>query len=528
MGGSGRRPAMKLSLGVKVGTSLALTPQLQQAIRLLQLSSLELEQEVQNQLDSNPLLERMDEEFPSQSGEVTDTSYSQPLESHGSSTEQSSLTESGQPAEDDQRPLDAQMEITQLGDELPVDTQWDDVFSQQGTAGSPDDEEREQNLGGHETLAEVLRWQLSLARFSPVDTLIAYCLIDSIDDRGYVTESLAEILNAVQAQLSQLETTDASTQGQAINWQEEVGPEEVEVVLKRIQHFEPAGVAARDLRECLLLQLRALPSDTPYRDEASRVLEHHELLVNHELAKLLKMTRLTEGLLREALTLIKTLTPYPGLRYQASERDYQTPDVVVRRKGDRWEVLLNTDHLPRLRVNNFYAGMIRRADQSADNQYLKQNLQEARNFIKSIEERHKTLLKVASCIVLHQRAFLEHGPQAMKPLILRDIADEVELHESTVSRITTQKFLLTPRGLFELKYFFSSHVSTSTGGECSSTAIRAMIKQMVSAEDPRKPLSDNTIAERLKAEGIDVARRTIAKYRESLHIPSSSDRKRLI
>ncbi|MEC7120914.1 MAG: RNA polymerase factor sigma-54, partial [Pseudomonadota bacterium] len=222
------------------------------------------------------------------------------------------------------------------------------------------------------------------------------------------------------------------------------------------------------------------------------------------------------------------LDPYPGLKFQSMEDNHQVPDVIVRQKNQRWEVQLNTDILPKLRVNPFYAGMIKRADQSADNQYLRQNMQEARNFIKSIDERHKTLLKVATCIVEHQRAFLEHGPEAMKPLILRDIADETELHESTVSRVTTQKFMLTPRGLFELKYFFSSHVGTSTGGECSSTAIRAMIKKMVSEENPRKPLSDNVIAENLQATGIDVARRTVAKYRESLNIPSSSERKRLI
>jgi RNA polymerase sigma-54 factor len=486
---------MKLALGIKVGTSLSLTPQLQQAIRLLQLSTVELEQEIQTQLESNPLLEAIDDQ---QSGEPV-----------------ASVVEGGN---DTSITLGEQMERTQIGEELPVDTQWDDVYTHQSTAlATPEFEEREDNRSAGESVWDQLRWQLNLTPFSPFDRLMAECIIDGIDERGYLIASMEELLDAARQQLEQIGIDP-----------EEIDMSELEVVLKRVQNFDPAGVAARDLAECLSLQLKALPSGTPYQDAALKLLSHHELLVANDIVKLMRLTQLDQDALRQALHLIKSLDPYPGLKFQAQEQDHQVPDVIVRKRNDSWEVLLNTDILPKLRVNPYYAGMVRRADSSADNQYLRQHMQEARNFIKSIDERHKTLLKVATCIVEHQRAFLEHGPEAMKPLILRDIADETELHESTVSRVTTQKFMLTPRGLFELKYFFSSHVGTSTGGECSSTAIRAMIKKMVQEEDPRKPLSDNTIAERLQASGIDVARRTVAKYRESLNIPSSSDRKRLL
>ncbi|MEY2863288.1 MAG: hypothetical protein RLY58_995 [Pseudomonadota bacterium] len=487
---------MKLSIGMRVGTSLSLTPQLQQAIRLLQLSALELEQEVQQQLESNPLLETIDDQ----------------------NSNDPQLTANNHDVEDaPQLDLGEQMAETRLGDDLPVDTQWDDIYTHQSTAlATPEFEEREDNRTSNDSIWDQLRWQLNLSPFSPIDRLMAECIIDGIDERGYLEASLDELLEATQ---NQLDTLDID---------EEVEMYELEVVLKRVQNFDPAGVGARSLSECLCLQLHALPAQTAERAAALTLLQHHELLVANDITRLMRLTKLDHDELRRALQLIKSLDPYPGLRFQASEQSHQLPDVIVRKHHERWEVQLNTDILPRLRVNPFYAGMIRRADSSADNQYLRQHMQEARNFIKSVDERHKTLLKVSSCIVQHQRAFLEHGPEAMKPLILRDIADETELHESTVSRVTTQKYMLTPRGLFELKYFFSSHVGTSVGGECSSTAIRAMIKKMVSEEDIRKPLSDNTIAERLQASGIDVARRTVAKYRESLNIASSSERKRLL
>lgn len=499
---------MKLSMGMKISASLSLTPQLQQAIKLLQLSSLELEQEVQSQLDSNPLLEVVD----------SDNESSPEYDQHAHDAAEDSL----QSSDFEPMTLGEQMQQTNLNDDLPVDTQWDDIFTHQSTAlATPEFEEREDNRTSQDSIWDHLRWQVNFAHFSPLDQLIAECLIDGIDERGYLSISLDEVKESVEHELLVLELD---------NYDEDETLEiaEIEVVLKRIQNFEPAGVGARSLQECLSLQLLNLPVNTPSRDDALKLLQYHELLVANDINRLMRQTQLDQESLKAALSLVKVLDPYPGLKFQDVEKDHQVPDVIVRKKNGRWEVQLNTDILPKLRVNPYYAGMIRRADSSADNQYLRMHMQDARNFIKSVDERHKTLLKVSACIVQHQRDFLELGPEAMRPLILRDIAEETELHESTVSRVTTQKFMLTPRGLFELKYFFSSHVGTSTGGECSSTAIRAMIKKMIQEENVRKPLSDNTIAEKLQAEGIDVARRTVAKYRESLNIPSSSERKRLL
>lgn len=506
---------MKLSIGMKVSASLSLTPQLQQAIKLLQLSSLELEQEVQAQLDSNPLLEVAD-------------SADNPSSDYDADANKSSNDEALQTTDFEPMTLGEQMEATRLGDDLPVDTQWDDIYTHQSTAlGTPEYEEREDNRSHQDSIGDHLRWQINFAHFSPVDQLIAECIVDGIDERGYLTISLVEVKEAVEQQLQELIRQSDSDELDALD-DGTLEMAEVEVVLKRIQNFEPVGVGARSLQECLTLQLKALPDRTASKADALKLIECHELLVSNDITRLMRQTQLDQDALRAALNLVKSLDPYPGSKFEDAERDQQVPDVVVRKRNNRWEVQLNTDILPKLRVNPYYAGMIRRADSSAENQYLRAHMQDARNFIKSVDERHKTLLKVSACIVQHQREFLEHGPEAMRPLILRDIAEETELHESTVSRVTTQKYMLTPKGLFELKYFFSSHVGTSSGGECSSTAIRAMIKKMVQEENVRKPLSDNTIAEKLQAEGIDVARRTVAKYRESLNIPSSSERKRLL
>ncbi len=483
---------MRLSVGLKVSNSLSLTPQLQQAIRLLQLSSLELEQEVQFQLESNPLLEKVEEENAIQSLE----------EIH---------------AEQVTTDLTVELNADQLPDELPVDTDWDDVYTHQSSAMEmPEFEEREDNRQGHVTLKEHILAQVNLLNFSSIDKLIAYCLVDALDEKGFLDESLDDILVAVQHLLSQMDND------------EEVELDEVVVVLKHIQRLEPLGVGSRNLVECLFVQLDALPYKTEFCQEALALLKHYELLIANDLNKLLKHTGLKIEQLKSAIGLLKTLKAYPGLEFETKEFEYQIPDVVVSKKDNAWYVQLNPDVVPKLRVNSFYSAMIRRADQSADNQYLRNQMLDAKNFIKSVDERHKTLLKVASCIVQHQREFLEIGAEGMKPLVLRDVAEEVELHESTVSRVTTNKFLLTPRGLFELKYFFSSHVGTTSGGEASSTAIRAKIKKLIAEENPLKPLSDNALAKMLNDVGIDVARRTVAKYRESLHIPSSSDRKVLI
>lgn len=483
---------MKLSVGLKVANSLSLTPQLQQAIRLLQLSSLELEQEIQIQLDSNPLLEKVEEQ---------------------NSVESLSNLEK----EQDNSDLTNELNADHLPDDLPVDTDWDDVYTHQSTSlGSAEFEEREDNRQGHLGLKEHMLEQVNLLHFSQIDRLIAYCIIDSLDDNGFLDVEISEITLSVQHLL------------ESMDYDEEIEDDEVLVVLKLIQRLDPIGIGSRNLAECLMVQLESLPVQTAYRNEAILLLKHYELLISNELAKLLKQTGLNTDQLKSAVSLLKTLKAHPGLEFEDKDSDYQIPDVVVMKRNDHWQVQLNPDVMPKLRVNSFYANMIRRADQSDENQYLRNQMLEAKNFIKSVDERHKTLLKVASCIVEHQKAFLEIGAEGMKPLVLRDIAEEVELHESTVSRVTTNKYMLTPRGLFELKYFFSSHVGTTSGGEASSTAIRAKIKKMIAEENVRKPLSDNAIANMLKEEGIDVARRTVAKYRESLHIPSSSERKVLI
>lgn len=483
---------MKLSVGLKVSNSLALTPQLQQAIRLLQLSSLELEQEIELQLESNPLLERADD----QSVELSLEEFQQ------------------EPVE---KELSDSLNADYLPDDLPVDTHWDDVYSHQPTSlERPEYEDREERRSTQDTLKNHMLGQINLLNFSQLDQLIAYCIIDALDERGYLEAEVEEIVQSVQGLLQQMQSDD------------ELETDEVLVVLKHIQRLDPIGIGARDLPECLSIQLQMLPIDTLFRTEALGLIEGYELLIANDLNKLMRHVGLDVEQLQSAVTLLKSLTPYPGLVFSEQESDYQIPDVVVSKKNQTWHVQLNPDVVPKLRVNHFYANMIRRADSSTDNQYLKNHLVDAKNFIKSVDERHKTLLKVASCIVQHQRQFLEVGAEGMIPLILKDIAEEVGLHESTVSRVTTNKYLLTPRGLFELKYFFSSHVATSTGGEMSSTAIRAKIKKLIAEENPRKPLSDNSLALLLKQQGIDVARRTVAKYRESLHIASSSDRKILI
>lgn len=483
---------MKLALGLKVSNSLSLTPQLQQAIRLLQLSSLELEQEVQLQLDSNPLLEKVEDDSPMQS-----------LEELNQEQSASDLT----------RELNAD----HLPNDLPVDTEWDDVYTHQSSSMElPEYEEREDNRSIQNTLKDHILEQVNLLNFSQTDLLIAYCIVDGLDEKGFLDESVEEIHHAVLTLLAQMDI------------EEDVEIDEILVVLKHIQRLEPIGVGSRNLVECLYVQLQVLPNTLPCRNDALLLLQHYELLIANDLNKLLKQTGFKLEQLKAAIQLLKSLQPYPGLMFENKESEYQVPDVVVAKKNDSWHVHLNPDILPKLRINPYYANMIRRADQSADNQYLRNQMLDAKNFIKSVDERHKTLLKVATCIVQHQRDFLELGAEGMKPLVLRDVAEEVELHESTVSRVTTNKYLLTPRGLFELKYFFSSHVGTTSGGEASSTAIRAKIKKLIAEENPRKPLSDNSLAKLLNEDGIDVARRTVAKYRESLHIPASSDRKVLI
>ncbi len=503
---------MKPSLQLSIGQHLTMTPQLQQAIRLLQLSTVELQTEIQEALDSNPMLEQAED------GESGDKPDDAPID-YAAAEEALAREANAEPA-----PLDIDKNEN-IPDELPVDSAWDDIFtgtsnstSGLGSGGDDEDGSFESRNAAPETLYDSLSWQLNLTPFSDLDRAIAYTIIEGIDERGYLTVSLEDIQIAVAGE-------DGSNLGDY-----ELEIDEIEAVLKRVQQFDPPGVAARHLGECLLIQLQQLDPNTRALGEAITIIRDYlDLLGSRDFAGLMRKTKLNEQGLKQALELIRSLNPFPGGRINnQADTEYVTPDVIVTRKADRWRVELNPDTAPRLRVNANYASLVKRADSKADNTYLREHLQEARWFIKSLQSRNETLLKVASCIVEHQRAFLELGPEAMKPLVLRDIAQEVEMHESTISRVTTQKFMHTPRGIFELKYFFSSHVSTSSGGEASSTAIRAMIKKLVNAEDQRKPLSDNKIADLLQEQGIEVARRTIAKYRESLNIPPSNERKRLL
>ena len=356
-------------------------------------------------------------------------------------------------------------------------------------------------------------WQLRLTPFSDTDEMIATTIVEAVDDSGYLTQSSEEILEAVQ------QSDD----------QEQIELDEVEAVLKRVQLFDPVGIAARSLQECLLIQLNQYDKNTPWLNETKSVISNHmELLGLRDYRTIMKKAKLKEPELKEVLTLIHSLNPKPAESIIKEEPEYVVPDVSVKKIKGRWRVDLNNDSMPKIRVNEQYAALTRSMKSSTDSQFIRNHLQEAKWFIKSLESRNDTLLKVANCIVEQQQAFFEYGDEAMKPMVLNDVAEMVEMHESTISRVTTQKYMHTPRGIYELKYFFSSHVSTENGGECSSTAIRALIKKLVAAENPAKPLSDSKITDLLAEQGIKVARRTIAKYRESLSIPPSNQRKSLI
>jgi RNA polymerase sigma-54 factor len=360
------------------------------------------------------------------------------------------------------------------------------------------------------SLRHHLLWQLNVIPVSEKDRAIAVSIIDALDDDGYLGCGLDEILESL---------------GEDV----EAEVDEVEAVLHLVQAMEPAGVGARDLRECLLLQLEQCDPATPHLDKAKELVSNHlQLMASRDFGQLMRRLQVDQDTLQAIIALIQSMNPRPGSQIQSKQTEYIIPDVYVKKEKGAWKVELNTDAIPQLKINSSYANMIRRADSSSDNLSLKTHLQEARWFIKSLQSRSETLLRVASCIVEKQRAFLEYGEEAMKPLVLHDIAEQLGLHESTISRVTTRKYMHTPRGIYELKYFFSSHVSTDEGGACSSTAIRALIKKLVSEESPQKPLSDSKIAKILSSQGIQVARRTVAKYREAMAIPPSNERKRLI
>lgn len=477
-----------------------MTPQLQQAIRLLQLSSLDLQNEIQEALESNPMLDNQEE------SEREEKLNGETAESKSETTDSSEIETSEAIAD------------PSLEKELAVDTQWEDYQYTPPASGARNDDDREYDFQGEtsESLHDHLIWQLTMTPLSERDKAIAYVIIDEIDDEGYLRTSLEEL----QQQLNEDDQDDL---------EQLIEIEEIVAVLHLIQSFDPIGVAARDLHECLQLQLNQFSAEVPYWTEAKELIDDHfDALASRNYKQILRQTKWPEDFLKEVMAFVQRLNPRPGSIVSSSHSEYVVPDVFVTKKNGRWVVELNPDCAPKLRINANYASLIKRADSSSDNTFLKNNLQEAKWFIKSLQSRNDTLLKVTTSIVEKQLGFFEYGEEAMKPLVLSDIAEEVEMHESTVSRVTTQKYMHTPRGIFELKYFFSSHVSTASGGECSSTAIRALIKKLIAAENNAKPLSDNKIAALLKDQGINVARRTIAKYREAMNIPPSNERKTLI
>ncbi|EIU8593711.1 RNA polymerase factor sigma-54 [Shigella sonnei] len=479
---------MKQGLQLRLSQQLAMTPQLQQAIRLLQLSTLELQQELQQALESNPLLEQID------THEEIDTRETQDQDSETLDT------------------ADA-LEQKEMPEELPLDASWDTIYTAgtpSGTSGDYIDDELPVYQGETtQTLQDYLMWQVELTPFSDTDRAIATSIVDAVDDIGYLTVPLEDILESMG--------------------DEEIDIDEVEAVLKRIQRFDPVGVAAKDLRDCLLIQLSQFDKTTPWLEEARLIISDHlDLLANHDFRTLMRVTRLKEDVLKEAVNLIQSLDPRPGQSIQTGEPEYVIPDVLVRKHNGHWTVELNSDSIPRLQINQHYASMCNNARNDGDSQFIRSNLQDAKWLIKSLESRNDTLLRVSRCIVEQQQAFFEQGEEYMKPMVLADIAQAVEMHESTISRVTTQKYLHSPRGIFELKYFFSSHINTEGGGEASSTAIRALVKKLIAAENPAKPLSDSKLTSLLSEQGIMVARRTVAKYRESLSIPPSNQRKQLV
>ena len=458
---------LKPSLQLKIGQTLTMTPQLQQAIRLLQLPVLDLSAQIQEALEENVMLEM--EDLP----DVPKTSSESTAEIETIKAEDSWQTRS-------------------------MDRIQDGGWNGEGRPSNDFADESGQ------TLREHLLWQLELEDFTPREALIGEALVDAINDDGYLTVELEEIHEFIDADSG-------------------VTTEEIENALTKVQRLDPVGVGARSLSECITLQLSQLESSTPGVDLAIRMAtDHLALIANQEYGEIRRALRTSEEDFDEALALVKSCNPKPGLAVSPAPAEYVIPDVFVRKIDGRWQVEISSTGIPRLSVNQQYAKLLRG---SGDHAVLKTQLQEARWLVRSLEIRNETLLKVATCIVSRQREFLEHGDEAMKPLVLRDVAESIGMHESTISRVTTNKYMHTPRGVFEFKYFFSSHLSTVDGEEQSSTSVRAKIRKLIGAENPAKPLSDSKIANLLAEEGITVARRTVAKYREAMKIPSSSERK---
>jgi len=487
---------LKPALQLRLGQQLTMTPQLQQAIRLLQLPVLELQAQIREALESNVMLEAEDESGSLETGDAEPT-YESPAPTPAETAATSSGSEQSEAAEAEQ-PLD-----------IVEDQDWSDSQST-GPSETPwsgdDDHSQDFSDARGETLQEHLTWQLEMSRLNERDMRIGAAIIDAINDDGYVIEPLDEIARNLQPEI----VATAS---------------EVERVLKHVQAMDPAGVGARSVAECIELQLRQLDPDTPGRETAIAIAANYlDQVAEQQYALLRRQLRVTEEEMENALVLVRACQPRPGSSVHSVPAEYIVPDVFVRRTERGWAVEINPASLPRIRVNQSYAGLIGRG---GDHAMLRTQLQEARWLIRSLEIRNETLLKVARCIVQRQSAFLEHGDEFMQPMILKDVAEAVQMHESTISRVTTNKYMHTHRGVFEFRYFFSSHVAASDGTEMSSTAIRAKIRKLVAAEEPDKPLSDSRIADILSREGVLVARRTVAKYREALGIPPSSERKRV-
>jgi len=458
---------LKPSLQLKLGQTLTMTPQLQQAIRLLQLPVLDLSAQIQEALEENIMLEMEDvPDVPKTSAEST-----------------------------------AEIETIKAEDSWQIRSMERIQDGGWNGEGLPNNDFADQT---GQTLQEHLLWQLELEDFSPRDALIGEALIDAINDDGYLTVDLEEIRDFIDK--------DAR-----------VTSDEVEHVLFRIQAFDPVGVGARSLAECIVLQLRQLEPATPGVDLAVRIAtDHLQLIASQDYGEIRRALRTSEEDFEQALALVKSCNPKPGLAVSPLAAEYVVPDVFVKKIDGHWQVEISSSGIPRLSVNQQYARLLRG---NGDHAALRTQLQEARWLVRSLEIRNETLLKVATCIVSRQREFLEHGDEAMKPLVLRDVAEAIGMHESTISRVTTNKYMHTPRGVFEFKYFFSSHLSTADGEDQSSTSVRAKIRKLIGVENPAKPLSDSKIARMLADEGISVARRTVAKYREAMKIGSSSERK---
>ncbi len=500
---------IKQGLNIKLGQSLSMTPQLQQAIRLLQLSSTELQQEIQEILETNPLLEKIENNNTSE------------------------------PTKDEIIPNTSEnKEATDIPQEMKIDADWDDIYDPEWkTSNKTLDSSSSANLievmhSESYGLHQHLLWQVEMSNLSFQDKEIAKLIIDYIDDDGFLTEPLKLIFQSLEDVLL-------------------IELDEVEAVLTYVQTIGPAGVGARSLSECLLSQLNHDHKSHPLFRKTNRLLEKHlDLLEKRDYKSIKRTLRLTNTELEELLQLIRSLDPKPGKVFNTDVVDYITPDIYVRKNNGNWKISLNGDTQTELQINEYYANMLQdkqpiseksaliensasnknsskraQEQQKQTNAYIKDNLQEARWFIKSLANRNSTILNVAQAIIERQLPFFQYGEEAMKPMVLKDLAEQLGLHESTISRVTTNKYMHTPKGVYEFKYFFSSHVSTNTGGECSATAIRAMIKKIIAEEDQSKPLSDNKLTSLLKQQGINVARRTVAKYREALAIPSSHDRK---